>query len=155
MYSTEGTFAHQGEALLARRPAQRGRVGVFGVAHGVYFRQFDGLREKLQGYYEEFLGLVGQEEVEVLDYGMVDSVENGREALEKMRRDDPDILLCDMVTYATSSVFDPIIRGARDSRGASAFGRTGLRFGFHPDAAGKRQHLRCAGIHMCGQSAGT
>lgn len=61
MYSTEGTFAHQGEALLARRPAQRGRVGVFGVAHGVYFRQFDGLREKLQGYYEEFLGLVGQE----------------------------------------------------------------------------------------------
>jgi len=69
MYSTEGTFAHQGEALLARRPAQRGRVGVFGVAHGVYFRQFDGLREKLQGYYEEFLGLVGQEEVEVLDYG--------------------------------------------------------------------------------------
>ena len=113
MYSTEGTFAHQGEALLARRPAQRGRVGVFGVAHGVYFRQFDGLREKLQGYYEEFLGLVGQEEVEVLDYGMVDSVENGREALEKMRRDDPDILLCDMVTYATSSVFDPIIRGMR------------------------------------------
>lgn len=30
-----------------------------------------------------------------------------------MRRDDPDILLCDMVTYATSSVFDPIIRGMR------------------------------------------
>lgn len=94
----------------------------------------------------------------MLDYGMVDSVENGREALEKMRRDDPDILLCDMVTYATSSVFDPIIRGMRVPVilvALQPFGRTGLRFGFHPDAAGKRQHLRCAGIHMCGQSAGT
>ena len=31
---------------------------------------------------------------------------DGLSVLEKMRRDDPDILLCDMVTYATSSVFD-------------------------------------------------
>ncbi len=96
--------------VLKRTAVTPARVGVFSVVHGVYFDQFEHLEEKLQGYYQDFLGLVRREAVEIFDYGMVDSSEKGYEALRKMQGDNLDILLCDMITYATSSVFAPIIR---------------------------------------------
>ena len=53
-----------------------------------------------------------QQDVEVVDFGMVDSSEKAYDTLSRIKAACVDVLFCNMVTYATSSVFAPIIREA-------------------------------------------
>ena len=54
--------------------------------------------------------MVKKNDVEVVDFGMVDSSEKAFDAAIKILAADVDIIFCNMVTYATSSVFAPIIQ---------------------------------------------
>ena len=56
--------------------------------------------------------MVKVKDVEVIDFGMIDSSEKAFEAVKKIKGAGVDLLMCNMVTYATSSVFAPIIRDA-------------------------------------------
>ncbi|MGF7143939.1 L-arabinose isomerase [Anaerotaenia torta] len=96
--------------MIERKKPRNARIGVFGVGHATYWSQFDGLYISLSGYHREAVRLIGENEVETIDYGMVDSSEAAYETLKKMKRDDLDMVFCNMVTYATSSVFAPIMR---------------------------------------------
>ncbi len=96
--------------MLERKKKRTARVGVFGVAHQVYWNQFEGLQEKLMGYHEDLKKLIGNNEVEIIDYGMVDNNKKAFQVLKKMQGGELDIVFCNMLTYATSSVFAPIIR---------------------------------------------
>lgn len=49
-------------------------------------------------------------DVEVIDFGMIDSSEKAYAAVTEIQSANVDVLFCNMVTYATSSVFAPIIR---------------------------------------------
>lgn len=89
------------------------RIGVFAVGHDTYWHQFEGLLEQLMGYHKEMVALVRSNDVEVIDYGMVDSSVKAYAALDQMNADRLDLIFCDMVTYATSSTFAPIIRDAK------------------------------------------
>ncbi len=95
--------------MIERKNKRNAKIGVFAVAHNTYFPQFEGLYEKLMGYHHDFLKLA-EEEVEFVDFGMVDTSEKAYEIAEKMRAANLDLIFCNMVTYATSSVFAPIIR---------------------------------------------
>ena len=64
------------------------------------------------GYHQTFANLVASNPVEVIDYGMVDDGEKAVQAVKKMAEDHLDILFCNMVTYATSTTFAPIVRNA-------------------------------------------
>jgi L-arabinose isomerase len=92
------------------KPAATPRIGVFSVAHAVYFEQFPKLAATLDGYYRHFIETVCEYDADVLDYGMADTYEKGLMISTKMQADDLDVIFCDMVTYATSSVFAPIVR---------------------------------------------
>lgn len=96
--------------MIQRKRQRTARVGVFAVAHAVYWEQFPGLLEKITGYHGDFLKLAGENGVEVIDFGMIDSSEKSFEAARKIAAENIDLLICNMVTYATSSVFAPIIR---------------------------------------------
>lgn len=87
-------------------------VGVFAVGHAVYWGQFPGLLDKLMTYHADFVKLLEKQGVKVVDFGMSDSSERAYEMLDRIRASGVDLLFCNMVTYATSSVFAPI---ARDS----------------------------------------
>ena len=91
-------------------PERVGRIGVFGVAHPVYWPQFPGLYETLMQYHEDFKKLLAENDVEIIDYGMVDTNTKAYDTLARMQSDKPDVVMCNMLTYATSSVFAPIIR---------------------------------------------
>lgn len=95
---------------MERLRKRNARIGFFAVGHDTYWGQFDGLLEQLMKYHEETAGLITENEVELIDYGMIDTSEKGYAAVRKMQGDALDIIFCDMVTYATSSVFAPIIR---------------------------------------------
>lgn len=96
--------------MFKRLKKRTARIGVFGVAHDVYWAQFDGLYEKLMEYHEVFKEIVKENEVEVIDYGMIDSNTKAFEIVHKMKSDRIDVLFCNMLTYATSSVVAPIFR---------------------------------------------
>lgn len=96
--------------MIRRLKERTARVGVFAIGHTTYWQQFDGLLDNLMNYYDDFKDIVKENNVEIVDFGMVDDSEVAYKALEKMKAGNLDILFCDMVTYATSATFAPIIR---------------------------------------------
>lgn len=96
--------------MIERKNKRTARIGVFAVGHAPYWKQFDGLYEKLLGYHKEFCEIVGKNDVEIIDLGMIDSSRRAYAAAEEFAAANVDILFCNMVTYATSSVFAPIIK---------------------------------------------
>ena len=96
--------------MLDRRVKRTARIGVFAVGHGTYWAQFPDLEDNIMGYHGVFCDMVRTCDVEVVNFGMLDSSEKAFASAEKMRGAALDVLFCNMVTYATSSVFAPIIR---------------------------------------------
>ena len=96
--------------MIKRKKKRTARIGIFAVAHATYWAQFEGLYENIMGYHQEFCSMTAKNEVEVIDFGMIDSSEKAYAAVEKIQAANVDVLFCNMVTYATSSVFAPIIR---------------------------------------------
>lgn len=95
--------------MIDRKKQRTARVGIFAVGHATYWEQFDGLLDTLMGFHHDFCRMVEQTQVEVIDFGMVDSSETAFAIAEKIQASSVDLLFCNMVTYATSSVFTPIL----------------------------------------------
>ncbi|MBP5209625.1 MAG: L-fucose/L-arabinose isomerase family protein [Clostridia bacterium] len=98
--------------MIERKQPRTARVGVFAVAHATYWAQFPGLYDNIMGYHATLCDKVRANGVEVVDFGMIDSNAKAFDALPAIRAAGVDLLFCNMVTYATSSVFAPIIRDA-------------------------------------------
>lgn len=98
------------EKMIQRRKKRTARVGFFAVAHNTYFGQFEGLYENLMGYHADLYRQIAENEVEIVDFGMVDSSEKAYEVARAMQGANLDLVFCNMITYATSSVFAPVIR---------------------------------------------
>lgn len=98
--------------MIQRLKKRTARIGVFAVGHETYWGQFEGLLDSLMGYHEEFKNIVDKNEVEIIDFGMIDTSEASYKALNRIKESNVDILLCNMVTYAISATFAPIIRDA-------------------------------------------
>lgn len=96
--------------MLKRVPAKKPVIGVFAVAHGTYWNQFPGLKENMQKYHSDFVALVAKNEVEIVDLGIVDDSITANEAAVQLNAADVDLIFCNMITYATSSVFAPVLR---------------------------------------------
>ena len=99
--------------MIERVHADQPKIGVFGVGHATYWKQFDGLLDNLLGYHQEMKAILQQKKVKIIDYGMVDTSEASYAALGKMLADQPDLIFCNMLTYAPSSTIAPVIRDAR------------------------------------------
>ena len=96
--------------MIERVKQRTAKIGFFSVAHATYWDQFEGLLDNIMGYHSEAIKLIKTNHVEIVDYGMVDSSEKAFETAVKMQGDRLDVVFCNMITYATSSVFAPIIR---------------------------------------------
>ncbi len=96
--------------MITRKKPRCARIGLFAVAHAVYWDQFEGLLDNMLGFHNDLNTLISSNDVEVIDFGMVDSSEKAYETVKKIKAADLDLLMCNMITYATSSVFAPIIR---------------------------------------------
>lgn len=96
--------------MITRRKKRTARIGVYAIGHETYWGQFEGLLERLMEYHEDFKTMVAQNDVEIVDFGMVDTSEGAYAALTKMQGAGLDLLFCNMVTYGISSTFAPIIR---------------------------------------------
>ena len=87
----------------------KARVGVFAIALGAYLPQFPELVPEFQGQYQEFKKLI-PESVELIDGGIVTTKEQSMAAGDKFRAADVDLVILQLLTYATSYNMLPAVR---------------------------------------------
>ena len=96
--------------MIERKNKRTAKIGIFAVAHATYWGQFEGLYDNIMEYHKVLADKVSGYDVEIVDFGMIDSSEKAYEAVPQILAANVDVLFCNMVTYATSSVFAPIIK---------------------------------------------
>ena len=95
---------------VQRRKPLTANVAVFSVGLDTYWKQFDGLLDEMYRKTQVLLKKLESNQVKVTDFGMIDNANRAYEAIPAIKAADPDVLFVDMVTYATSITFAPVIR---------------------------------------------
>jgi L-arabinose isomerase len=89
------------------------KIGLFGIGLDTYWPQFEGLKERLEGY----LNVVEQKLAKIHPYiinaGLVDNTDKAFEVGRKFKTDDVDIIFLHVTTYALSSTVLPVVQRAR------------------------------------------
>lgn len=89
------------------------KIGLFGIGLDTYWPQFEGLKERLEGY----LGVVEEKLAEVhphiVNVGLVDSPDKAFEAGKRFKTEDVDIIFLYVTTYALSSTVLPVVQRAK------------------------------------------
>jgi len=89
------------------------RVGLFGVGLAAYWDQFAGLENRLKGYVSTVAERLSGPGREIVNFGLVDSPERAFAVGHEARRQDVDLLVLYVTTYALSSTVLPVVRRAR------------------------------------------
>ena len=87
----------------------KARVGVFAIALGAYLPQFPSLVPEFEGQFADFKKTI-PDSVELVDGGIVTTKEAAMAAGDKFRAADVDLVILQMLTYATSYNMLPAIR---------------------------------------------
>jgi L-arabinose isomerase len=83
---------------------------VFGIGLAAYWPQFDGLRERLEGYQRGIEHRLGEMGANVVTGGLVDTPQAARAVGEALAGARPQLLLVYTATYATSSQVLPVVQ---------------------------------------------
>ena len=93
---------------MRRGPAPR--VGIFGIGLAAYWPQFEGLRQRLEGYQQGIQARLEAMAADVVSAGVVDSAPAARAAGANLAAEDVDLIMVYTATYATSSQVLPIVQ---------------------------------------------
>jgi len=86
---------------------QKPRIGLYTVGLATYWSQFEGLKDRLE-IYNQFICDELEREADVYNFGLVDSVDKGREAGAYFNQHQVDLIFLHAGTYATSSIVLPV-----------------------------------------------
>ncbi len=87
----------------------KARIGVFSIALGAYLPQFPSLKAEFEAQYDAFRRRL-PETVELVDGGIVTTKELAKAAGDKFRSADVDLVMLQLLTYATSYNMLPAVR---------------------------------------------
>jgi L-arabinose isomerase len=90
---------------------QRAKVGVFGIGLEAYWDQFEGLRDRLEGYQRSVEERIGRWST-VVSPGLLDTAPKAYAAGERFAEERVDLIFCHAATYATSSQVLPAVQRA-------------------------------------------
>jgi L-arabinose isomerase len=97
-----------------RPPGSPGaRVGVFGIGLETYWRQFEGLEQRLTGYLDGVAQRLQRPGVQVVNAGLVDTVDKAFAAGRRFQEAGVDLIFLYATTYALSSTVLPVVRRAK------------------------------------------
>ncbi len=88
----------------------KARVGVFGIGLAAYWPQFEGLKERLEGYQHEVERRIERMGAVVVSAGLVDTAPAAQAAGDLFARENVDMIACYVGTYATSSQVLPAVQ---------------------------------------------
>jgi L-arabinose isomerase len=89
------------------------RIGLFGIGLAAYWPQFPGLEARLESYVQTVADRLAAPTNTIVNFGLVDSPERAVEVSHATRREDIDLLVLYVTTYALSSTVLPIVRRAK------------------------------------------
>jgi L-arabinose isomerase len=89
------------------------KIGIFGIGLRAYWAQFPGLRERLIGYQQEIEQKLRATGCHIASADLVDSQPAAQEARTLFAREDVDLVICYVGTYATSSQVVPAVQRLR------------------------------------------
>lgn len=89
---------------------KKAKIGIIGLGHYVYFEQFEGLREELMAKNESFMEYLDETECEAVNFGYIDCVDDAFCAVQKIKKEDIDLLFIILSTYVPSAVAAPLAR---------------------------------------------
>ena len=87
----------------------KARIGVFAIALGAYLPQFPSLVPEFESQYEAFKKTL-PDSVDLIDGGIVTTKELSSAAGDRFRAADVDLVICQLLTYATSYNMLPAVR---------------------------------------------
>ena len=86
------------------------RIGIFGIGLAAYWPQFEGLRERLEGYQQGIQDRLEALGADVVSAGLVDTPRAARKAGERLASARVDLVMLYTATYATSSQVLPVVQ---------------------------------------------
>jgi L-arabinose isomerase len=89
---------------------KKARIGIFGIGLAAYWPQFEGLKDHLEGYQREIEQRFSAMRVEVISAGLVDTPPAAQAAGDLFARENVDLIVCYVGTYATSSQVLPAVQ---------------------------------------------
>ncbi len=92
---------------------QQVRVGVFGIGLAAYWPQFEGLKERLEGYQAYVEQKIRDMGAQVVSAGLVDTAPRAQVAGDLFATHNVDLIICYVGTYATSSQVLPAVQRRR------------------------------------------
>lgn len=93
------------------KPSPQGKIGLFGIGLAAYWPQFPLMKGRLEGY-QRLIAERLSEWAEVVDVGLVDSAPQAAAAGDTFAREQVELILCYVGTYATSSQVLPAVQRA-------------------------------------------
>lgn len=90
----------------------RFKVGVFGIGLEAYWSQFEGLKDRLEGYLGQVETQLRSFHPEVLNLGLIDTIDKAFDAGTTFKTAGVDIIFLYVSTYALSATVLPVIRKA-------------------------------------------
>jgi L-arabinose isomerase len=89
------------------------RIGVFAIGLAAYWPQFEGLRERLEGYQRRLEERLTELGATVVSAGLVDTADAGRTAGDRLAEGRVELVFVYAATYATSSQVLPAVQAAK------------------------------------------
>ena len=86
------------------------KIGLFSIGLNTYWDQFPGLLDRLEVYRKNILRRLSNNDVEVIDAQMVDTVEKARSAGDLFKKEDVSLIFLYVSTYALSSTVLPAVQ---------------------------------------------
>jgi len=88
-------------------------IGLFGIGLDTYWPQFDGLKDRLEGYLAEVHQKLATHDANVVNLGLIDNPHKAFDAGHQFRQADVDIIFLYVTTYALSSTVLPVVQRAK------------------------------------------
>jgi L-arabinose isomerase len=98
--------------MKPQRP-HRVKIGLFSIGLEAYWRQFDGLKDRLLAYNQSIANRLQTSGAAVVNLGLVDTPEKALAAGHEFRQADVDLIFLHAATYALSSTVLPVVRRAK------------------------------------------
>src|SRR6185503_8933359 len=101
------------EIAMERKQRKRARIGIFGIGLAAYWPQFEGLKQRLEGYQNHVERAITDFGCDIVSAGLVDTPIGARDAGDLFARENVDLIICYVATYATSSQVLPAVQRRR------------------------------------------
>ncbi|HWB25447.1 MAG TPA: hypothetical protein VG738_08195 [Chitinophagaceae bacterium] len=89
------------------------KIGLFGIGLEAYWQQFEGLKDRLEGYVATVAKKLQQPGAEIISLGLIDTPAKAMEAGHRFRQADVDLIFLYVTTYALSSTVLPVVQRAK------------------------------------------